>query len=124
MLAIGLLMFPLVMLVASIPRWVETRSMAELAAQEAARTVVLATDRASGEAAARLRAIEIARNHGFDAAAIEVSIDGVLDWGEVITATVVVDTPLLEIPGIGTFVVNDVVVSHSERVDDFRSFPP
>ncbi|HDH03770.1 MAG TPA: hypothetical protein ENH15_05945 [Actinobacteria bacterium] len=123
-LAIGLLMFPLVMLVASIPRWVETLSMAELAAQEAARSVVLSGDQATGEDAGRLRATEIALNHGFDASAIEVTFAGVLDWGQEITATVVVDTPLLVIPGIGEFAANDVVVSHSERVDDFRSFPP
>lgn len=123
-LAVGLLMFPLVMLVAAIPRWVETRSMAQLAAQEAARTVVLAADQATGEAEARLRAEEIARNHGFATEALALDIDGLLDWGQEITATVTVDTPVLEVPGIGTFAAADVVVSHTERVDDFRSFPP
>jgi len=123
-LAIGLLMFPMVMLVAAIPRWVETRSMAELAAQEAARTAALASDQGLGEVQGMARAVEIAANHGFGAGDIEVVFSGVLDWGQEITATVTVDTPILDIPGIGTFAAADVVISHTERVDDFRSFPP
>ena len=123
-LAIGLLMFPLVMLVSALPRWVETRSMAELAAQEAARSVVLASDQGIGETVGLARAREIAENHGFGSADIDVSFSGILDWGQEITATVTVDTPILDVPGIGTFAAADVVVSHTERVDDFRSFPP
>jgi hypothetical protein len=124
MLAIGLLMFPLVMLVSALPRWVETRSMAELAAQEAARSVVLASDQGIGETVGLARAREIAHNHGFGSSDIAVSFSGILDWGQEITATVTVDTPILDVPGIGTFAAADVVASHTERVDDFRSFPP
>lgn len=124
LLGVALLMLPLVMLVAAIPRWIETRSMAQLAAQEAARSLVLAADQASGEMLGIVRANEVAANHGFAPGQLAVSFSGVLAWGEEVTATVTVDTPVLVVPGLGSFVASDVRVSHTERVDDFRSFPP
>ena len=123
-LAVGLIMIPLVMLVASIPRWVETRSMAELAAQEAARQAVLADTQSSGQAAGETMARQIADNHGVDGATLIVSFDGILDWGEEITASVTVPMPLLSIPLIGDFVATNYVAEHTERVDDYRSFLP
>lgn len=123
-LAVGLIMLPVVMLVASLPAWVETRSMAELAAQEAARTVVLADDQAGGEAAGTAAARLIATNHGIDGSSLTISYTGVLEWGQEITATVRVPMPVLSIPLIGTFTVGDFTAQHTERVDDYRSFVP
>ena len=121
-LAVGLVMLPLVMLVASIPAWIETRSMAELAAQEATRTVVLSDDQATGEAAGTASARLIATNHGIDGTTLTISFTGALEWGEEITATVRVPMPVLAIPLIGTFTVGDFTAQHTERVDDYRSF--
>lgn len=123
-LAVGLLLFPIVMLVALIPRWIETKSMAELAAQEAARVFVLADDASTGQAAGTAIARQIADNHGVAGGSISVAYSGVLDWGETVTAAVTVPMPILVIPGIGTFATSDLTISHSERVDDYRSFPP
>jgi Flp pilus assembly protein TadG len=123
-LAIGLIMFPIVMLVAAIPTWIETKSMAELAAQEAARAVVLADAQEVGEATGTAIARQIADNHGLDGSILSVSYDGVLDWGATITADVTIPVPVLAIPGIGTFASGNLTVSHSERVDDYRSFAP
>ena len=123
-LAIGLIMLPLVMLVASVPRWVETRSMSELAAQEAARRVVLADTQPEGEAAGEAAARQIAVNHGMDGSNLTVQFEGTLDWGEEITARVIVPMPLLSIPLIGDFAATDYVAEHAERVDDYRSFTP
>ena len=123
-LAVGLIMLPIVMLVASIPRWVETRSMAELAAQEAARVVVLSDQLAAGQAAGEAMARQIATNHGIDGSSLSVSYAGVLDWGQEISASVTVPMPLLSIPLIGEFAVTDYTAEHTERVDDYRSFLP
>lgn len=123
-LAVGLIMLPLVMLVASVPRWVETRSMAELAAQEAARRVVLADTQDEGEAAGDAVARQIAANHGMDGSSLTVQFEGLLDWGEEITARVIVPMPLLSIPLIGDFTATAYVAEHAERVDDYRSFTP
>lgn len=122
--AVGLLMIPMVMLVASLPRWIETRSMAELAAQEAARTVVLANAQPAGEAAGTATARQIADNNGVAGSSLTVTYLGVLDWGEEITATVTVPMPVLDLPLIGTITVGDFSTSHTERVDDYRSFTP
>ena len=123
-LAIGLIMFPIVILVASLPQWIEVRSMAELAAQEAARSVVLAADQTSGEAAGDAAARRIADNHGIDGSSISVTFTGTLDWGDEITATVTVPLPVLAVPLIGTFAATDYTAQHVERVDDYRSFTP
>ena len=123
-LAIGLVMMPIVMLVASLPKWIETRSMAELAAQEAARALVLADSQARGEAAGEVVARRIARNHGVDGSSIHVGFSGNLDWGEEVMASVTVTMPILTIPLIGTFTVGEFTADHIERVDDYRSFPP
>ena len=123
-LAVGLLMLPIVMLVASLPRWVETRSMAELAAQEAARTLALADDQTFGEAAGEAAARQIAANHGVEASTIAVRFSGILDWGQEVTASVTVPMPILDLPLIGTFSIGDFTANHTERVDDYRSFTP
>ena len=123
-LAVGLLMLPIVMLVASLPRWVETRSMAELAAQEAARTLALADDQTFGEAAGEAAARQIAVNHGVDASTMAVRFSGILDWGQEVTASVTVPMPILDLPLIGTFSIGDFTANHTERVDDYRSFTP
>lgn len=67
---------------------------------------------------------QIATNHGIDGSSLSVSYTGVLDWGEVISASVTVPMPLLSIPLIGEFVVTDYTAEHAERVDDYRSFLP
>ena len=123
-LAVGLIMLPLVMLVASIPRRVETKSMAEVAAQEAARTLVLSNQQGIGETAAEAAARQIVANHGVDPSTVSVSFTGILDWGQEITATVTVRMPVLSIPLIGEFSVADYSAVHTERVDDYRSFAP
>ena len=123
LIGVGLLLFPLVMLVAAIPTWIEAKSMGELAAQEAARAMVLADSEAEGIAAGVAVAQQIAQNHGFGGG-VAVTFDGSLDWGETVTANVTVPIPVLAIPGVGTFAGSNVTLSHSERVDDYRSFPP
>ncbi len=123
LVGIGLLLFPLVMLVAAIPTWIEAKAMGELAAQEAARAFAVAATASEGESAGTEIARRIAANYGFDGE-VDVSFSGVLDWGETVSATVTVPVPALAVPGIGTFVGATVSFSHAERVDDFRSFPP
>ena len=123
LLGVGLILFPLVMLIAAIPTWIEARAMGELAAQEAARAMVLADDEASGAATGTAVAHQIAANHGYGGA-VSVSFDGTLEWGETVTANVTVHVPVVVVPGIGAFAASTVTLSHTERVDDYRSFPP
>ncbi len=75
---IGFLLLPALIFLIQIPNWVDARSTVELAAQEAARQVVLSPDLSSGYAAGDAIARQIVTNHGFDVDTIE-SISYVID---------------------------------------------
>jgi hypothetical protein len=124
MFVIGLLLLPTVIGLAQLPRWIDARSTAELAAQEAARQMVLAPDDATGRAAAEAMARQIVVNHGWpESALLGVEFSGTLVRGGEITAHVTIEFPAIVIPPIG-----DVgggmarTWSHTERVEDFREF--
>jgi hypothetical protein len=124
MFVIGLLLLPTVIGLAQIPRWIDARSTAELAAQEAARQMVLAPDEATGRAAAEAMARQIVVNHGWpESVLLSVEFTGALVRGGEITAHVTVAFPAIVVPPIG-----DVgggmarTWSHTERVEDFREF--
>jgi hypothetical protein len=71
LLGIGLIIMPVIVIVASIAPWYQRANMATLIAQETARIMVLTDDWDSGEAAARTLALEIAGNPG-----TRVPVDG------------------------------------------------
>lgn len=119
---VGVLLLPTVMGLAQIPRWIDARSTAELAAQEAARQAVLAPDLATGMAAGESMARQIVANHGWPSDALMgISFAGDLVAGEEIEATVTMEFPALVFP-VGSFGGGSVTRSHSERVEDYREF--
>lgn len=121
-LAIGLLVFPITILVVSLPTWVERQSAARVAAQEAAREVVLADTWGEGTARGQAVAQLTAANHGLDGVA--VSFSGSLERGAEVAARVTVEMPTLVVPGIGRVGAWRWTVTHTEQVDLYRSFPP
>lgn len=122
-LGVGLLVLPIAALVIVFPTWAERQSMARLAAQEAARTVVLADDWAAGTEAGGRLAHQIARNHELEPDDLSISFTGSLARGAVVRASVTVAFPLVAVPGIGDAGGWSWTVTHAERVDDYRSFP-
>lgn len=137
-LGAGLLVIPLALLVLSFPGWVERGSAAQVAAQEGARTAVVADDVASASASVHVLVATIAESHGLDAGELEVclvahalgesppSCSGppTFTRGEAITAWVSVEIPVLQIPALAVAVASTTLtVSHTERVDLYRSFP-
>lgn len=121
-LVTGFLLLPTVLALAQIPRWVDARSTAELAAQEAARQYVLAADPASGQSAGNALAQQIVINHGWTAdVLVDVRYEGALERGGEVTVTVEIEFPALVVP-MGSFGGGTVARSHTERVDDFREF--
>ena len=60
---VGILLLPTLMGLAQVPRWIDARSTAELAAQEAARQAVLAADAASSVEALDTREPDSAIDH-------------------------------------------------------------
>lgn len=134
LLGIGLIIMPMIVIVASIAPWYQRANMATLIAQEAARTMVLADDWATGETDARSLAVEIANNHGFVASDwcgsrapgclwidIGGTSPGVIQRGSEVVVQVEVPIPGVVVPGIGDVAEFQWSQSHTERVDDYRS---
>lgn len=120
-LGVGVLILPVAVLVLSLPTWVERQSAARLAAQEAARAVVLADSLPAGLAAGEAAAAQVATNHGIDPADFSVSFSGELARGQAITAAVDARFPALALPGFGDAAGFTWTVTHAEQVDAYRS---
>jgi hypothetical protein len=123
-LVLGIILLPLLAGLAQLPRWIDAKSAADLAAQEAAREMVLADSPEAGEAAAEAVVAAIIANRGMDPGAFQgLSISGDLARGATITATVSLQVPPVVLPGVGP-VGGNITVSRSatERVDDYRQF--
>lgn len=119
--AVGLLLLPTAMLVASIAPWVQRQAVARSVAREVARDAVVATtldERRADDIAARM-----AGTAGLGPEALQVEIDGVPTRGGLVTATVTVDIPVTVIPGLVELGAVAWTVHHTEAVDLYRSLP-
>jgi len=117
--AVGLLLIPAVILVLSFAPWVERQMMAREIARDAARSVALAAAMVDISAGAD----QTARNYGVDPGDVQVLVDGDLGRGGLVTATVTVHMPAIDIPGIGGLGSVAWNVHHTEQVDLYRSLP-
>lgn len=134
--AAGLLLLPIAILVLSLPAWLELRTIASVAAQEAAREVVLADTPGTATVAGRAMVATIAQNHGLEPGALSLCYSAAeggacrpmvvsLTRGEAVTARVSVDLPALNFPLLGsTLRAIPYTASHTEYVDRYRSFDP
>ena len=120
----GLILLPVLILVASLPLWWERQSLGRLAAQEAARAVVLADTFDHGVALGQATVAQLAANHGVDPADVSVSFAGALERGGTVTATATVAVPALVVPYITAVPSFQLSFAHTEYVDLYRSFPP
>ena len=139
LLGIGFIVLPLVIAVASIAPILSRLNAARSMAQEGARAVVLADDWEAGEERAEELARQITRNHGIGdgewctAAAVEgercvsIQVDGsapgTLERGEEVFVVVRMPSPLITIPFAGDVAAFTMQAVHTERIDDYRSFP-
>ncbi len=117
-------MLPVFVIVMSAPSWVERLSFARVAAQEAARSTVLADSWPQGQARAEALVVEIAANHDVPPAATSLRLSGELARGATVSATVSVRTPALTIPFVTTVGAATLSSTHTEVVDHYRSLPP
>lgn len=123
-LGAGLLLLPVAMLVLVLPTLSERQSMARLAAQEAARVMVVGDDWAASAATARAMAARIAENHELPASDLSLALEpGALVRGGEVTAAATVQMPLVIVPGIGPVGGVGWTVRHTEPVDAYRSLP-
>lgn len=128
---LGLLVLPVVVLVVSLPVWAEVQAMGRLAAQQAARTIVTASEPAAAMPAATAAAESVAANYGRELAGAPhakwTNPDGDAaeagEPGQAVTVTVAVRMPALPLPLIGDATAFDWEVAHTEVVDRYRSLP-
>jgi len=123
-LVLGIILLPLLAGIAQLPRWVDAKSTADLAAQEAARQVALADSWGDGVASGQLVVATTVENRGMNVGSIEgIAFEGDLVRGGTITVTVTLRVPPVVLPGFGA-VGGNISLSRSatERVDDYRQF--
>jgi hypothetical protein len=125
-LGVCVIVVPVALLVLALPTWSERQSMAQRAANESAREVVLADSWSAGTSAARAVVEQVAGNFGVPLNQVrgpDFSAGGGLAPGQTVVARVTVRMPALVIPLVGQVGGWSWTAVHAERVDDYRSFP-
>ncbi len=126
-LGVCVIVLPVTLMVLALPIWSERQAMAQRAANESAREVVLADSLSAGVTAARLAVAQVAANYGVspdDVRGPDFSAGGGLAGGQTVVSRVTVRMPMLVIPLLGRVGSWSWTAVHAERVDDYRSFPP
>ena len=123
-LGVGLLVFPVALLVLTLPTWSERQTTARSIAREVSRVVAVAGVCDRGRATDTGH--DMARNLGLAPSDIDVQLDcvpgGRLPRGGSVRASVTVAVPAVTFPGIGTVGAWSWTAHHSEPVDQYRSF--
>jgi hypothetical protein len=122
-LAITLLLVPVALAALTFPTWSERQGVAANAAAQAARAAALANTWPAARQAADDAAAQAARNAGLPDDAVTIELTGQLRRGGTITAHSRITMPAVAVPLLGTIGNWRWSTSHSERVDDYRSFP-
>ena len=125
-LGVCVIVLPVTLLVLALPIWSERQAMAQRAANESARELVLADSWPAGVAAAERVVAEVAGNYGVsrgDVRGPDLSTGGGLSNGQTVVSRVTVRMPLMVIPLVGRVGSWSWTAVHAERVDDYRSFP-
>jgi hypothetical protein len=119
-LAIGLLLFPVVLLVASLPHWSERQHAAIVAAREAAREAGHAWP-AGGHLEAERVAREVMATYGIANGDVTVTVSPPPDRGGLVTAAVTVRMPAVAVPLLASVGAWSWTARESVRIDDYRS---
>jgi hypothetical protein len=124
-LGLGLLVFPVALLVLTLPGWSERQATGRVIAREVARRI--ARDGVCDQGAARVLGATMATNLGVpaDGFAVDVVCPGgaVLDPGADVEARVTVQMPAVDIPGIGAVGAWSWTARHREPVDRYGASP-
>ncbi len=124
-MGIGLLVFPVALLVLTLPGWSERQVTARAITREVARRI--ARDGACDRDAARALGVTMAHNLGVPPDGIDVEVvcpgGAVLTPGADVEARVTVRMPAVEIPGIGAVGSWSWTARHREPVDRYGAAP-
>jgi hypothetical protein len=123
-IGVGLLLFPVALLVLTLPTWSERQTTARSIAREVSRVVAVAGVCDRGRATETGR--DMAQNLGLAPGDIDVQLDCApgerLRRGGSVRASVTVAVPAVRFPGIGSVGAWSWTAHHSEPVDQYRSF--
>jgi hypothetical protein len=123
-LGIGLLVFPVALLVLTLPAWSERQTTARSIAREVSRVAAVAGVCEHGRALETGR--DMARNLGLAPSDVDVELDCApgarLQRGGSVRASVTVAVPTVTFPGIGSVGAWSWTAHHSEPIDRYRSF--
>ena len=123
-LGVGLLVFPVALLVLTLPTWSERQTTARSIAREVSRVVAVAGVCDRGRATDTGH--DMARNLGLAPSDVDVRLDcvpgGRLPRGGSVRASVTVAVPAVTFPGIVSVGAWSWTAHHSEPVDQYRSF--
>jgi hypothetical protein len=121
-LLIGLLfvVFPIAVLVLTVPAWEQGAVDAQDAARVAVRTMVSADDWTDGVAAAQEAVANLLQDEGLPSANVSVALSGSLAPGAEVMASVTVLMPATSVPLIGRVGAFHFTADAVERVDSYR----
>ncbi len=123
-LGIGLLLFPVALLVLTLPTWSERQTTARSIAREVSRVVAVAGVCDRGRATETGH--DMAENLGLTPGNVDVQLDCApgehLRRGGSVRASVTVAVPAVRFPGIGNVGAWSWTAHHSEPIDQYRSF--
>jgi len=94
------------------------------AAREYGRVVVLADGEAEAASRGALAVDTVAQNHGLDIGALQPSVAGLRQRGEVLVVRVRTEVPVVAVPFLGPLIPQlrvPVEATHAVRLDRFRS---
>jgi len=119
------ILIPFVMLLLSFPIRMEYRSMADAAAREAVRACATAFHPETGQDAAEAVARQILAERGLASGAANVSIDCRTSWapGGVVSASVSLDVPAINVMEFWTVGSWTITSSYREQMEQYRSTP-
>lgn len=117
-LAVSLLLIPVAVIVMVLPQWPESKNVASSAAHEAATLYATAPDNETG---ASLAHEAIARHETNYIRDLELNLTGPWCRGCVVTATVTINVPAIEVPFVGSTGTFTYTATSSARVEDYRS---
>ena len=119
-LGVCLVVIPVLLLVLTIPTWLERSVDARDAASDAARVIATANTWAAGTAAANQTVAQAVTNDGLNPADVTVSYTGSLNPGDTVTATVTVVLPAGVVPGVGRYGTIHYTATSTQHVDSYR----
>ena len=120
---VAVILIPVGLFVITAPLWPEHQEVARVAAAEAARNGVQQTTLGAAESVGDAAARQVILNYGLAPGDFTVTWSGDVTRGSALTAHVRVRMPALQLPAVASVGAWYWNVSHTEAVDQYRSYP-